>query len=254
LTFSASAISDIERQYATIAGKYQDLLERYVWRSYTSERAREYATHGLARRLKSLIRSVEKLFELLAPGRTDFPSVNELTDAANLLQAFLFNVFGSVDNLAWVWVLQRGLTKPNGSPLPPKLVGLTPKNQFVRNTLSAEFRTYLETLSGWFDYLENYRHAAAHRIPLYIPPYVVFETNQAAYALLQTQIEGATRAGRVEERDRLEQEALKLAEFRPVMMHSYSEGASTVYFHPQVLIDFSTVYEIGIRMQSELDR
>jgi hypothetical protein len=41
----------------------------------------------------------------------------------------------------------------------------------VRTSLSQEFQDYLKALEAW--HLADLRQALAHRIPLYIPPYVI---------------------------------------------------------------------------------
>ena len=71
-----------------------------------------------------------------------------------------------MDNLAWVWVHERGLTKK----ISRNQVGLRAKSEQVRGTFSPEFRAYLVTLDEeWFPYITDYRDALAHRIPLYVP-------------------------------------------------------------------------------------
>jgi hypothetical protein len=40
------------------------------------------------------------------------------------IQAFVFNVFGSIDNLAWIWVQEKSLAKEDGSAIPSAWVGL----------------------------------------------------------------------------------------------------------------------------------
>jgi hypothetical protein len=72
--------------------------------------------------------------------------------------------YGCVDNLAWIWVHERGIAVNR------RHVGLRRHNKEVRNTFSPEFHSYLESLDSWFEYLVDYRDALAHRIPLYIPP------------------------------------------------------------------------------------
>jgi hypothetical protein len=85
------------------------------------------------------------------------------------IQAFVFNVFGSIDNLAWIWVREKGLAMDDGLPIPNAWVGLGKKNRFVRHSFSTEFQEFLKGLNDWFDHLDDFRHALAHRIPLYYP-------------------------------------------------------------------------------------
>ena len=69
--------------------------------------------------------------------------------------------------------------------LRPKSVGLGKKNIGVRGSLSVTLQEYLKELDPWFEHLENFRHALAHRIPLSIPPYTVANRNMAAYEQIQ---------------------------------------------------------------------
>jgi hypothetical protein len=57
---------------------------------------------------------------------------------------FDVNVFGSIDNLAWIWVQEKPVRHENGSPIPNSWVGLGKDNNFVRSSLSAEFQQYLK--------------------------------------------------------------------------------------------------------------
>jgi hypothetical protein len=83
------------------------------------------------------------------------------------IQAIVMNVFGSIDNLAWIWVSKKRLDVHHYS------VGLIPKCKTFRETLSLEMQGCLHKLEPWFDYIVDYRDALAHRIPLFIAPYIV---------------------------------------------------------------------------------
>src|SRR3546814_1974372 len=62
------------------------------------------------------------------------------------------------------------VTSPSGQPLNRNDIGLRPKSKKVRASLPQELQDYLSGHDEWFRYLENYRDALAHRVPLYIPP------------------------------------------------------------------------------------
>jgi hypothetical protein len=95
----------------------------------------EHLQHGFLRRLGTLQGSIEKAFSIYPPERNDFPSRSELVDLAINLQAFIFNVFGSIDNLAWVWAAEKQLA------LRPMDVALN--KQSIRSTLPPDFCAYL---------------------------------------------------------------------------------------------------------------
>lgn len=254
MIFSEEDLKKLQKEYPTVSGKYQRLMESYVVRNYQNSRAQEYARQGFSRRLGTLVRCIEKVFEILPPDRVDLPTSDELSDAAISIQAFVFNVFGCADNLAWTWVKEKGLTKDDGSPILNSWVGLGKKNVCVRRSFSPEFQKYLNELNDWFDYLENFRHALAHRIPLYVPPYVVPNDKKAAYQELEDRITEALNRRDLAEHERLSTEQKTLAAFYPYMTHSFEEAAEFVAFHPQLLADFNTIEELGQKMLEELDR
>lgn len=190
----------------------------------------------------------------MPPDRIELPTSEELSDSAINIQAFVINVFGSIDNLAWVWVLEKEITKCDGSPLPNSWVGLGEKNKLVRSSFSDRFQNYLKGLNGWFDNLENFRHALAHRIPLYVPPHVVPKDNVAAYQELEDRMSIALNRQDLVEHERMSVEQNALVAFIPYMTHSFVEEANFVAFHAQLFADFNTIEELGQNLLDELDR
>jgi len=254
MPFSEEALADLAREYRQIDRRCNKLLLAFVYKRYQNDKAREYAQHGFSRRLQTLQRCIERVFELLPPESGGLPSKPVLTDATINVQAFVFNAFGALDNLAWIWVSERGLTRPNGSPLSPSQIGLGPGATFVRQSFSAEFRDYLEGMAEWFEHLEDFRHALAHRIPIYIPPYSVPERHVTAYRDLEERAFAASLRGDWEEHDRLEQEQRALVTFLPWMQHSLYGNRPPIVFHAQLIADFKAVEEIGWKVKAELDR
>jgi hypothetical protein len=171
--YSKQQLNDLSDERATLSGKYHSLLFAYMARAYKTARGQEFAAHGFLRRLKTLYRCIDRVFTLLPPALDDIPAEDALEDATIAIQAFIFNLFGSLDNLAWIWVEEKALRRPDGAPLAQRQVGLGAKYQIVRQSFSKSFEAYLETIADWFAHLEGYRHALAHRIPLYIPPHSV---------------------------------------------------------------------------------
>jgi hypothetical protein len=131
-------------------------------------------------------------------------------------------------------------------------VGLRQHNKELLATLSPELRAYLAGLTGWFEYLVDYRDALAHRIPLYIPPGNVPKEKLEDYNGLVTQMNAASAAGNFAEYDRLSAKQEALLVFRPWISHSLDEQKGIPYFHPQLLSDFLTVEEVGSKVLEEL--
>jgi len=250
--FSGKALKEISAEHDSISQKHQNLVFAYLGRTYQNERAREFATNGFLRRLKTLTRCVDNVFSILPPERTALPGSDELSDAVINLQAFVFNVFGSLDNLAWIWTYEGDLRDAEGQPLAAGAVGLSRKCRVVRKSLSVGLQKYLKGIDPWLAYQSNYRHALAHRIPLYIPPHTIPKSKEAAYLGLEARMTKAMKQQRFSEYDRLAAKQELMASFTPMATHSFGEKARAIYFHPQMLADFNTVVEIGMKMHDEL--
>jgi hypothetical protein len=226
------------------------LTIRYTAYPFKNQHAREYARHGFARRLGTLRRCVQNVFKSVPPSAVKVPMRTKLIDAQISLQAFIANLYGCIDNLAWVWVHERGLV----DQLSRGRVGFRAHHTEVRSSLSQEFQTYLYGLDAWLTYIIEYRDALAHRIPLYIPPGGVRTKDVDQYNELMVAMNDALNRLDPREYDRLSEERSKLLVFQPLMTHSITETTAHFAFHVQMLADFLTVEELGRKMLLELTR
>lgn len=246
MTYTPDALARMTDEFFQVAPKYQRLLSEYLSFSTTHPASREYTLHGFIRRLGTLHRSIQNVFSLYHPSRSDIPSRDTCIDLTINSQSFVFNVFGCLDNLARIWVIERHVTNSNGSPLRNNQVGFLSKT--VKTSYGAEFRTYIDEIYQWFGHLENYRHALAHRIPLYISQFVITPTNEASFKTLEVAKEAAQRQRNFALYDELDGQQTSLGKFVPAMTHSlYAEDRYIVYFHAQVLTDWNTIVEIADR-------
>lgn len=245
-TYNQKNLADLRSKFQSIGPKTDRLLVRFVAHEFAEEKAREYARHGFARRIQTLRRCIQNVFKIVSPTSIKTPSKEKLHDAQINIQAAIANTYGYVDNLAWVWVYERGLSRQ----LKPRQVGLWKHNSLVRESLPSEFRSYLDSLEAWFEYLADYRHALAHRIPLYIPPGNVRPSDIDAYNDLTRRMNEVIRD--VDEYERLLTDQNKLVVFRPVVGHSLSEMKAPYFFHAQLIADFLTVEELGEKMLAQL--
>ncbi|OYU68593.1 MAG: hypothetical protein CFE28_00400 [Alphaproteobacteria bacterium PA2] len=217
---------------------------------FADEVAREMMRHGMSRRIADLKHSLDRIFEILPPD-AEAPSRRDLYDATAFLQAFVINTFGAIDNLAWVWAREANVRDKRDRPLVRSLIGLTPDHQILRGSLSEKTQAYLQSLDPWFEYQEEYRHALAHRIPLYIPPKTFNDADAAEHKRLEDEM--LAEGWSWERWHEVEAAQRRLGVFEPVMMHSYGERARPMYFHAQTLIDFATVIEIAEHVAGDLD-
>ncbi len=244
--FTRKGLADLRSKLKTIRPKADDLIVAYVSHQFSVARAAEYAREGFSRRVQTLRRCIENVFKIVPPGVIKAPSKERLQDAQINIQSAVANVYGCVDNLAWVWVLERRLS----DKIAPKQVGLRKHNTRVRASLPGEFLTYLDGLEDWFEYVVDYRDALAHRIPLYIPSRQVAPRNAEAYNELTRRMNAAA----LHEYERLSVEQDKLLFFHPMIGHSFIEMKAPYYFHPQLIADFLTIEELGRKMLAELRR
>lgn len=226
------------------------LTARLFALEFRNSDAREMMLHGVSRRISDLKHALERVYEIIPPQEAE-PSRDALWDATVFLQAFVINTFGAMDNLAWLWRLQADIRGPKGQPLHRSRIGLTPDHTDLRASLSEKTQAYLLGTDVWFGYLEDYRHALAHRVPLYIPPKSLDEPAAAEFRRLGEQV-GAegwdwARWGEVLAAQRA------LGTFDPVMTHSYGENARPVRFHGQMICDFATVIEVGEHVVTDLE-
>jgi hypothetical protein len=246
--YSKKVLQNIREQRARIQGKSNSLMMQFASYRFANELAGEYARHGFARRIQVLARCTKNVFKSIPAGTVRVPTRERLLDASINLQAFYTNAFGCIDNLAWIWVHERGLA----GKIKRGDVGLRKNNWKVRTTFSPELQAFLSSRDDWFEYLAEFRHALGHRIPLYIPPGCVRPKDVDAYNDLQRRMGAAMAAIRPAEYDRLLEEQKKLHIFQPITTHSFKEATGTIRFHQQVLVDFLTVEELALKMLAEL--
>jgi hypothetical protein len=237
-------LEELQAKFKTIDGRTDDLLLKYMGHQFTNQRAKEFAYQGFCRRVQTLRRCVKRIFEVIPPETVIVPDRDRLYDAQINLQAFLANAFGAADNLAWIWAYEHNLA----DKIKHLQIGLRKKNTELRTSLPKECRSYLESIDEWFGYVTEYRDALAHRIPPYIPPGAVAQSNATAASELQEQMNAALNAVNPFEYERLAAEQAKLFFFYPMMTHSLQETAGVVYFHPQIIEDFGVVEEIALQI------
>lgn len=245
LYFTDEALAQMRAEFATVPQKLVVLQDRYLRGNFQNDRARELAHNGYVRRLNILARCIENLFALIPPDRTEPVERDVRRDAEIQIQTSVFNVFGAADNLAWIWVNERGTRRPNGAEIPNGRIGLRPTNEEVRASLPQAVRDHIAGFDAWFDMVDNYRHALAHRIPLYIPPFMVDPAEADRHQALDQAKNAALLAGNLVEHQRLREEQKTLEFFRPWMQHSFGEQARPLVFHPQLLANFNTVEDLG---------
>lgn len=250
--FPKTAIDDLKEGFSKVVPAHEGLRQKYISRTYISDRGKEYGTHGFGRRLGTLVRCIENIYTTLPPEQVSVPDRDVLLDVSVNIQAFVTNVVGCCDNLAWVWVFEKNVLKADGSELHQGMVGLDKKYREVWRSLPVVFREYLLTRLKWFAYVKDFRDSLSHRIPLYIPPYYIHPLMEDEHRRLEQRSLAALLARDLDLHESVEAELDKLRFFRPWMVHSVGEGSEMPIFHAQVLADFNTVVELGEKFLEHL--
>ncbi len=245
MAYSEEFAATLVREHDTVQSEVQQLLLTAVraGQLLTDDRAKEHMLHGAGRRLKLLRRCLENVFRLFPVSRTMPLDGEDLDEVQISLHAFVVNLYGLFENLAWCFVLRHGLEGEIGDR---RRISMFSKS--TQQYLPVPLRTHLksETMLKWqSEYLKNYRDALAHRIPLYIPPATYTpEQSQRYQALDQDEWESI----RLQQWDRLEKirsEKAALGSACPMFIHSYSDegGGRPLHLHPQMICDIKTVLE-----------
>jgi len=249
LFFSAQAIAEMAAAYQGLDGKEDRLLTALLSHKFKNETSKEFAAHGVARRLRTLTTCIKNVFNALPPESETLPTRDDLIEATINIQAFILNAAGLMDNLAWIWVHENPVKNRDGLVLKKKQISLT--NRAVRKSFSTEFKKYVNEQKKWIENLHTFRDSLAHRIPLYISPYQLPADNSAAYFEFDRLKEQAATS---DESNKLDAEQKKLVVFQPMIRHSlYEKGSYSIMFHPQLFADFNTIEELANKFLVELD-
>jgi hypothetical protein len=246
--FSAQDVIELNASKDDIHLKFDALRNRLAARNFKTIRGREYAFNGLIRRLDTMLRCINYVFNTLPPEKEDIPDTDDTVAVTIIIQSFMINVQGCLDNLAWIWVFETKQSDKLGSPLERKAVGLSQ----LRRTFTKPFQKYLKSRRKWFRHVAEFRDSLAHRIPLYVPPFILSESNAAEYQRLERD---AFEVGLKDDYNayaELKAKQLALGVYRPWMTHSPAEKSPTAVFHKQLLQDFLTIDECALKILDEL--
>lgn len=238
--YSQEQIVQLNESFKKLKDVYIQICVDFVSIKYNDERANEHFQHGLGRRFHTLYHCINRVFEIYPPDRTAVLNDEEHFDVEIFIQAFIINLYGIVDNLAWIVNFEKNLGLKNTK------VNLYDSQ--INKFFTEKFNSYLnnEDIHGfkeWYNkHCANFRHAIGHRIPLYVPPFGISKTNQ--YQKIYDQ-----RIKSIIKRDYnkailLEEEEDALKHIVPLYLHSYGEKSPQVYIHPQLIADFNTIVEL----------
>jgi len=252
MLYSDAIIKEMNDHLASISEKYGILKKRILQLKLKSDLSREHASHGIARRLGVITRCINQVFYTLPPNLKNIPDRDQVLDASIYLQSFIINLFGLCENVAWIWVSENDVKKPDGTDIRETDIGLGKKYKIVRSSLTTNFREYLDSREVWFSYIKNFRDALAHRIPLYIPPYTVKKSDKDSYERMESESLECLYSFNIEKYEEIQNSMDGMKIFQPMIAHSLYDGSKSIFFHPQMIVDFYTVEEIIEKLMAEL--
>jgi len=204
--------------------------------------AKKYLRYGIGRRLKIIKHCIQNIFQIFPPERKNILEDSEQQNITINLQAFLVNIFGVLDNMAWVIIREKGINIQNNSN-----VNLFKKDvkKVLDDNIEKEkvFKDYLSSdkTKNWHDtYLKNYRDSLSHRIPLYVPPKAMTKEQAEKESFLEIEKRKAILNFDFEKSDELEKKIDSIGFPAPVFSHSITE---CIVLHFQLITDFKTIEE-----------
>ncbi len=185
-------------------------------------KAQEYCQHGVCRRLLIIYECFVYFFSEIPPNTTKERTREENSRANIHLHAFLINVSGIIDNMAWLWAYYIGLENRIDLEKKKTMVGLF--NKEFSEYLPDRLATLVDQYSEWYAFMVKHRHPTAHRIPPYVIPY----TN-------------------TDEKDQPDSR-----DYTPRYIHSFNSQHGPIPLHAQALADTNTVLSLLNTMLIEL--
>lgn len=243
-SYSAKNISHLVSEFDQVNRKCNTLIYKILFdisAGLKEAKAREYLLHGVGRRLQIINRCLKNIFTIFPPIREKLLNSEELADININLHAFFINVYGVLDNLAWVVVYEN----KKDIEINKRDVGLF--NKTMKQFYSKDFSEYLcsDLMEKWGDqHLVNYRDALAHRIPLYVPPKTLTPEQIQFEKEMDEKIKQCIELYDFDSADKLNNEKEALGSVAPFFTHSLTENTFYTNIHFQTLADFNTVEEI----------
>lgn len=250
--FSEDEIRRLNAELPKIIKDYEKTLLKYGLRQFKTEKSNEFVKQGFLRRLKTINHCILSIYEACPPENEEKLNSKDLLKVTVNIHAIIINIYGCLDNLARVWAEEKSIKNKDGSELRNHQIGFNKTQKLVWRSFPYAFKQYLEGRKGWLTHIEEFRHALAHRIPPYIPPYVSNEEEALIEKQLEAKRTDALQKHNFEEYERLSQEIESIGSFIPLLTHSFSEKSKQMFFHAQVISDWNTIIEISEKLFEEI--
>ena len=237
--YSYEAINSLNQDYFEVKNQFLGSRLKYfgIENNLIVSKSKEYFVHGVLRRLSLIQRCLENIFSIFPPARQDLLSLGERQDVEINLHAFFVNIHGILDNLAWVSICEA--RKEN--EVPRLKIDLFKKE--TQEYLPDVIKQYVlnSGIIKWHEeYQKDYRDALSHRIPLYVPPMLLTESEAKELTEREIEKNKLFSSGNFQEYAKKVNEQKPLGEVAPFIRHSFGESEN-YYLHGQVLVDYKTI-------------
>lgn len=247
MPYSEEQLADLKDEYFSTLKELQNLGLNCIRQAdkITNIQAREHMHHGAGRRISVIRRAIQNIYLRFPPDTKQKIHIDDLLDVQINLQAFVVNLYGIFENFAWAFVLRHNLEVVIGDH---KKISMFSKH--TQKHLPTQINAYLtkNDTSIWIKkYLKYYRDSLAHRIPLYVPPFIATEAEGTRFNELEAEKFPCIQAEnwqRLKEID-AEQGAIGSPCFAFVHAFSGSVSPKPILMHPQLLCDAKLVIEFG---------
>lgn len=245
LFFKDEDIEKIEEELIFLTSRHTKLTSKVLLinDSLRQEKAKEFLFHGVLRRIKTIARCVDNIYSIFPISRKKLLCSDELNDVAINLHAFFINIFGLLDNMAWVVAHENQFADKIGK----MAVGLY-SDKFQGCLDDDGFKKYLNSkrIKDWHNkYLKDYRDALSHQIPLYVPPKFLTPDEIEQIKVIEQKISEALKNQNYDEVDKLSKKEGEMGQIASCFTHSLSRlNRKDMILHAQVITDFGTVEEI----------
>ena len=187
-------------------------------------RARQHLTEGFNRRVHMIEASTLALQEVVERKDRSPLGPYEATELAVQLNALYLNLCGAIDNLGWAvqheWSVLGLVSETDRARLQVSF-----RNKpFVDRIAESrpELATTIRAFESWLRDLHDLRDPAAHRIPLYVPPGTITDSEQLAeLERLKAQATAAFASGQHRQGMDLSHRAGHVGTYVPVMILSH---------------------------------
>ncbi len=148
-----------------------DLVEKCE--SLTNQRAKDFCLFGLARRnllVRDCLERFQSFYELQLVENWQFQIPDDiLFEKTAFLQVFLIAIAGGLDNLAWIIISEKNLTLNH--------IEISLSKSKTQKCLHGNLLAAIEKHKNWINHIKSFRDPTAHRIPVYVPPYIQDRTS-----------------------------------------------------------------------------